>query len=187
MSKIRFLELGICLLDEGLLKIMQDKIKDLKYFTIDHHCGYYYETLGKKGIFDCLKNHLSLIIDDICNDIITQKEFISFIKLQNDLNEFILNHVKKNYEYKDFITSTIEFQANNLTKGILNESCPNIYSLSISKTSSKSIKMVLSYLKDLKLATLTLQLFQIEKKGIVMKSKDLLNYIENEKSLLNWD
>ncbi|GET50398.1 hypothetical protein GLOIN_2v1884114 [Rhizophagus irregularis DAOM 181602=DAOM 197198] len=195
-QKLDFLNWGICLLDEGLLKIMQDKIKDLKYFTIDHHCGYYYETLGKKGIFDCLKNHLSLIIDDICNDIITQKEFISFIKLQNDLNEFILNHVKKNYEYKDFITSTIEFQANNLTKGILNEqainndtlivltkSCPNIYSLSISKTSSKSIKMVLSYLKDLKLATLTLQLFQIEKKGIVMKSKDLLNYIENEKSL----
>ncbi|CAB4424083.1 unnamed protein product [Rhizophagus irregularis] len=122
-QKLDFLNWGICLLDEGLLKIMQDKIKDLKYFTIDHHCGYYYETLGKKGIFDCLKNHCKniLIIVDICNDIITQKEFISFIKLQSDLNEFILNHVKKNYEYKDFITSTLEFQANNLTKGILNE------------------------------------------------------------------
>jgi hypothetical protein len=29
--------------------------------------------------------------------------------------------VKKNYEYKDFITSTLGFQANNLTKVILNE------------------------------------------------------------------
>ncbi|CAG8724672.1 14507_t:CDS:2, partial [Rhizophagus irregularis] len=127
-QKLDFLNWGICLLDEGLLKIMQDKIKDLKYFTIDHHCGYYYETLGKK---------------------------------ENNIKQAI----------------------NNDTLIVLTKSCPNIYSLSISKTSSKSIKMVLSYLKDLKLATLTLQLFQIEKKGIVMKSKDLLNYIENEKSL----
>jgi hypothetical protein len=59
-QKLDFLNWGICLLDEGLLKIMQDKIKDLKYFTIDHHCGYYYETLGKKGIFDCLKSHCKI-------------------------------------------------------------------------------------------------------------------------------
>ncbi|CAB4485671.1 unnamed protein product [Rhizophagus irregularis] len=209
----------------------------------------------------------------MCDDEIAKKELISFIELQNDLDEFILNHMKKNYEYKNLITSTLEFQANNLTKVIiievdfsdisfdiidkcinlkllilrsnkglksnemdsytsfknlkvldlsyndwssevtiliikkagksltsltigennikqainddtltaLTDSCPNIYSLSISKTSRKSVEMVLSYLKYLKL--ITLQLFQIENKGTVMKSKVLLDYIKNENSL----
>ncbi|CAB4478952.1 hypothetical protein RhiirA1_475266 [Rhizophagus irregularis] len=274
-QKLDSLNWGICLVNEGLLKIMQDKIKDLKYFTIDHYYSINYE----KSIFGYLKNHCKniscLTIDDyhdICGDKLTE-EFISFIELQNGLNEFILDHAEEEYEYKDLITSTLEFQANNLTKVILNgvdfsdisfdyidkcinlkvlglrynkglifddmdlytsfknlkildlsynewssevttliikkagksltsltigennikqainddtlialtNSCPNIRSLSISKTSSESIKMVLSYLKDLKLVTL--QLFQIEKKGTVMKSEDLLNYIENEKSL----
>ncbi|PKC60503.1 hypothetical protein RhiirA1_467924 [Rhizophagus irregularis] len=267
------LELNVIYVNEDLLKIMQDKIKDLKYFVV-HYSKYGNEN---QNIFGYLKNHSknisSLIIENMCDDEIAKKELISFIELQNDLDEFILNHMKKNYEYKNLITSTLEFQANNLTKVIiievdfsdisfdiidkcinlkllvlrsnkglksnemdlytsfknlkvldlsyndwpsevtiliikkagksltsltigennikqaindntltaLAESCPNIYSLSISKTSRESIEMVLSYLKYLKL--ITLQLFQIENKGTVMKSKVLLDYIKNENSL----
>ncbi|RGB29201.1 hypothetical protein C1646_672622 [Rhizophagus diaphanus] len=267
------LEWNASYVNEDLLKIMQDKIKDLKYFII------HYSKYGKENqnIFGYLKNHSknisSLIIENMCDDEIAKKEFVSFIELQNGLDEFILNHKKKNYEYKDLITSTLEFQANNLTKVIiievdfsdisfdiidkcinlkllvlrsnkglksdeidlytsfknlkvlelsyndwssevtiliikkagksltsltigennikqainddtltaLTDSCPNIYSLSISKTSRKSVEMVLSYLKYLKLVTL--QIFQIENKGTVMKSEVLLNYIKNENSL----
>ncbi|CAB4383667.1 unnamed protein product [Rhizophagus irregularis] len=267
------LELNVSYVNEDLLKIMQDKIKDLKYFVV-HYSKYGNEN---QNIFGYLKNHSknisSLIIENMCDDEIAKKELISFIELQNDLDEFILNHMKKNYEYKNLITSTLEFQANNLTKVIiievdfsdisfdiidkcinlkllilrsnkglksnemdsytsfknlkvldlsyndwssevtiliikkagksltsltigennikqainddtltaLTDSCPNIYSLSISKTSRKSVEMVLSYLKYLKL--ITLQLFQIENKGTVMKSKVLLDHIKNENSL----
>ncbi|PKC08677.1 hypothetical protein RhiirA5_416613 [Rhizophagus irregularis] len=270
------LEWHVRFMNEDLLKIMQDKIKDLKYFIICYYNSYDYRE-EKRNIFGYLKNHSknisSLIIENMCDDEIAKKELISFIELQNDLDEFILNHMKKNYEYKNLITSTLEFQANNLTKVIiievdfsdisfdiidkcinlkllilrsnkglksnemdsytsfknlkvldlsyndwssevtiliikkagksltsltigennikqainddtltaLTDSCPNIYSLSISKTSRKSVEMVLSYLKYLKL--ITLQLFQIENKGTVMKSKVLLDYIKNENSL----
>ncbi|PKY55273.1 hypothetical protein RhiirA4_474609 [Rhizophagus irregularis] len=117
------LEWHVRFMNEDLLKIMQDKIKDLKYFIIYYNSYNYSEE--KRDIFGYLKNHSknisSLIIEDMCDDEIAKKELVSFIELQNDLNEFILNHTKKNYEYKDLITSTLEFQANNLTKVIIIE------------------------------------------------------------------
>ncbi|PKC54569.1 hypothetical protein RhiirA1_477086 [Rhizophagus irregularis] len=68
--------------------------------------------------------------------------------------------------------NNIKQAINDDTLTALTDSCPNIYSLSISKTSRKSVEMVLSYLKYLKL--ITLQLFQIENKGTVMKSKSII-------------
>ncbi|RIA87624.1 hypothetical protein C1645_827508 [Glomus cerebriforme] len=59
--------------------------------------------------------------------------------------------------------------------------CPKINSLSFSKISKESINMVFSYLKEFKLVTL--QIHQIEENSTVIKSKDLLDYIEYQNSL----
>ena len=57
--------------------------------------------------------------------------------------------------------------------------CPEIQSLSISQISEKNFSKLFSYIKDLKLKYL--QIYQTE--GKTMKSKDLLDYIEHQKSL----
>ncbi|GBC10658.1 hypothetical protein RclHR1_09800002 [Rhizophagus clarus] len=70
---------------------------------------------------------------------------------------------------------------NDDTLSVLAQSCPNINSLSISGIAKYGYNMVFSYLKYFRLVTLKVS--QNRKKGTIMYSHDLLNYIENEESL----
>jgi hypothetical protein len=112
----------LCFKNDDLLETMQYKIKDLKNLTVNHLKLYRKIENIAKNHFDYFKNHCknisSLTINKICDDKII-KELISFIKLQNYLNEFIFNG-EVEQEFKDLIISILELSANNLTKLILN-------------------------------------------------------------------
>ena len=64
---------------------------------------------------------------------------------------------------------------------VLTKYCPNINSLSISRISNTKFDMLFSYLKNFNLVTL--QIYQIEDDGTVIKSKGLLDYMESQNSL----
>jgi hypothetical protein len=68
---------------------------------------------------------------------------------------------------------------NDDTLATLTACCPKINSLSISQISEKSFNMLFSHIKDLKL--ITLKIHQVEHK--IVKSKDLLEYIEHQNTL----
>ncbi|RGB25981.1 hypothetical protein C1646_771037 [Rhizophagus diaphanus] len=123
-QKLNCLNWKIGFNDEKLLEIMQHKIKDLDYLTL--YCDGKYEINIAKKHINFFKNHSqnfsSLKIDNLYADIFTE-DFISLVKSNNNLEEFIFdNEVKRgvNNHADELITNILELRANSITKVVLN-------------------------------------------------------------------
>ncbi|PKC05752.1 hypothetical protein RhiirA5_501880 [Rhizophagus irregularis] len=123
-QKLNCLNWNIGFNDEKLLEIMQHKIKDLDYLTL--YCDGKCEIKIAKININFFKNHFqnlsSLKIEKLYDNKFTE-DFISLVKSNNNLKEFIFDYgVKKkvNNHVDELITNILELRANSITKLVLN-------------------------------------------------------------------